>query len=64
MENIIIDLWYGDKVEDVTAANWSFYSNGEYRGNLYKDGKIIGDYVAKGWEVLEKAFPQLNFNWG
>lgn len=42
-----------------------FYPNDcEYRGNIYKRGKTIGDYSCKDSVLLEKAFPQLTFNWG
>ena len=41
-----------------------FYGNeGRYRGNIYKDGKIIGDYVCNDSVELEKKFTQLTFNW-
>ena len=42
----------------------SFYPNdGEYRGNIYKNGKIIGDYTCNDSIELEKTFSQLKFNW-
>ena len=59
-----IDMWYNDNIEKVTSINISFYDNsGEYRGNIYINNKIVGDYTAKDSIELEKAFPQLTFNW-
>lgn len=64
MKNLFIDMWYGDKKEDADKIDITFYPNaGEYRGNIYKGGKIIGDYMAKDSAILEKSFPQLCFNW-
>lgn len=43
---IDIDMWYGDKSTEVDKLDIAFYPNeGNYRGNLYRNGKIIGDYV-------------------
>jgi len=59
-----LDFWYGDKVEDVTEIDIIFYPNaGEYRGNMWKGNKIIGDFITKNSVALEKAFPQLKFDW-
>lgn len=61
---INIDMWYGDDHKEADKIDFSFYPNdGEYRGNIYKDGKIIGDYTSNDSLELEKAFPQLVFNW-
>lgn len=40
-----IDMWYGDKLSDIDKYD-VFWSDCDlvYRGNLYKDGKVIGDY--------------------
>lgn len=57
-------MWYGDTKEKADKISVTFYPNGcEYRGNIYKDGKIIGDYICKSSVELEDAFPQLEFNW-
>jgi hypothetical protein len=59
-----IDMWYGDNQKEADKIDISFYPNVcEYRGNIYKNGKIIGDYSCKDSVLLEKAFPQLSFNW-
>lgn len=59
-----IDMWYGDKKESVDRLDCSFYPNEcEYRGNLYINNKYVGDYTCRDSCELEKAFPQLKFNW-
>ena len=57
---INIDMWYEDKPEEVTGIDWSF-SNLDcvYRGNLYKNEKMIGDYVVNTMQEVQKAFPHL-----
>ena len=45
---INIDMWYGNKIEEVTKIDISFYGDsGEYRGNIYINNKIVGDYITK-----------------
>lgn len=59
---IKIDMWYGNKVEDVDQITVSFYDlDCVYRGNLYKKGKIIGDYSCDDSVELQKRFPQIRF---
>lgn len=61
---IKFDMWYGDKHTDADKIGIVFYDNAaEYRGNIYKNGKCIGDYTCTDSVELEKAFPQLAFNW-
>lgn len=61
---IKIDMWYGDSHTEADKIDVTFYSNdGEYRGNVYKDGKMIGDYVCNDSIELEETFCQLHFNW-
>lgn len=60
---INIDMWYKDSQKEVDKIDITFYPNdGQYRGNIYKQGRIVGDYVCTDSLGLEKAFPQLNFN--
>ena len=61
---INIDMWYGDKKEDADKID-VFFSDVDciYRGNIYKEGKAIGDYSCTDSLEIEKAFPQLVFNW-
>lgn len=61
---INIDMWYGDNYKEADAIDITFYPNsGEYRGNIYKDGKVIGDYTCTDSVKLENKFSQLEFNW-
>lgn len=59
---INIDMWYGDDHKQADKIDITFYPNdGVYRGNIYKDGKYIGDYVCNDCLELEKSFSQLTF---
>lgn len=61
---INIDMWYGDDHKKADKIDISFYPNGgEYRGNIYIGGKIVGDYTCNDSLELEKAFSKLTFNW-
>lgn len=61
---IEIDMWYGDNYKEADAIDVTFYPNdGEYRGNIYKGGKFIGDYTCNDSVELENKFSQLEFNW-
>ena len=53
-----IDMWYGDKLSDVDKVD-SFWSDLDliYRGNLYKNNGIIGDYSC---ENITELFDRLN----
>lgn len=59
-----IDMWYGDKHTEADKIDVSFSDcDCVYRGNIYKEEKCIGDYECDDSIELEKAFPQLHFNW-
>ena len=59
-----IDMWYNNAVEEADKITVTFSDiDAMYRGNIYKDNKIIGDYSCNDSVELEKAFPQLIFNW-
>lgn len=61
----MLDMWYGDSPRDADRVTILFYPNsGEYRGNIYKNGRIIGDYSAPTAQKIEKMFPHLHFNLG
>lgn len=63
-KRVQVDMWYGNAKEEADGISITFYPNsGEYRGNIYKEGKIIGDYTCESSVELEDAFPQLEFNW-
>ena len=58
-----IDMWYGDKLADADSLSCFFYDcDCEYRGNLYKNGKTIGDYTAKDTQSIEKAWTKSHKN--
>lgn len=58
---IKINMWYEYKPEEVTGINWSFYGyDVVYRGNLYRDGKTIGDFTADTMQEVCRAFPHLS----
>lgn len=61
---IKIDMWYGDDHKKADRIDINFYDlDCQYRGNIYIREKIIGDYMCNDSLELEKAFPQLTFNW-
>ena len=64
MRNLNIDMWYGDSPKDADRIDIDFYPGDGYRGNIYKNGKFIGDYWCNDSLLLERVFPQLTFNWG
>lgn len=56
-------MWYGDNHKEADKIDITFYPNvGEYRGNIYKEGIIVGDYICNDSLELEKAFSQLIFS--
>lgn len=61
---ISIDMWYKDDPKKADKIDATFYPcDGKYRGNIYKNGKCIGDYTCTDSVELEKTFSQLEFNW-
>lgn len=57
---INIDMWHKNNPEEITGIDWSFSDlDCVYRGNLYKDGKTIGDYEADIMQEAQEAFPHL-----
>lgn len=57
--NIInIDMWYDDKISIF------FNDCNRYWGNIYKNGKAIGDYTSDNSTEIEDTFKQLCINWG
>lgn len=56
MGKINIDMWYGDKPEQVTGLDIYFNDlGGFYSGNLRIFGKIVGDYYADSVQDIEKG---------
>ena len=61
---IKIDMWYGDNPTEADKIDITFNDlDARYRVNIYKQRRIIGDYTCIDSVELEKAFPQLVFNW-
>ena len=63
-----IDMWYGDTVKDCDEFSWGFYDGScEYRGNLYKQDKIVGDFhsptLQNFVDVWNKAHPENTYNY-
>ena len=60
---MIIDFWYGNKCEDITALSVNFYPNdGIYRGNLYAGRRCVGDFVTTDSNDIYKYFPWFDFD--
>ena len=57
-----IDFWYGNKPEDINKISISFYPNeGVYRGNLWIDNKIVGDFSMNESCAIYSVFPGFDF---
>ena len=53
-----VDMWYGNKIEDVTAITVTFSDiDVVYRGNLIINNKIVGDFVTQDSKEIERIFP-------
>lgn len=57
---MIIDLWYGDSIKSIDKID-CFFSDFDcmYRGNLYKQGRIVGDYSTRNSIEIENRFSRL-----
>ena len=55
---MIIDMWYGNKNDEIDDLDWSFTD--KYRGNLFIKDKCVGDYVADTLSEVRKYFPQFD----
>jgi len=59
--NLIIDMW-GSRVRPTFAKgykfNWALYADSKlpYRGNIYKDDKVVGDFESESLELVENFF--------
>lgn len=59
-----IDMWYGNDSGEADKIDvWFSDCDCVYRGNIWKCGEPIGDYVCSDSTTLETLFPQLVFNW-
>lgn len=61
---INIDMWYDDKIEAADRISIFFNDCNRYWGNIYKNGKAIGDYTSDNSTEIEDTFKQLCINWG
>ena len=60
---INIDMWYENNYTEADKIDIIFYPNdSQYRGNIYKDNKVIGDYTCNDSIELEKTFNWLQLN--
>ena len=60
---MFIDMWNGDKLTDCDGVQVSFYPNdGKYRGNILKNGRFVGDFVAVDSVEVEKTFAFMGFS--
>ena len=60
---IKIYMWYGNSFTEADQIDISFYPGAGYIGNIYKDGKIIGDYACNDSVKIEKTFHWLKIKW-
>lgn len=58
-----IDMWYGDKLSDIDKFD-AFWSDCDlvYRGNLYKNDRIVGDYSCNDISEFYKKLDSLAVN--
>lgn len=57
MKGIVFDFWYGDKIEDCDKIEVYFDDlDCKYHGNLYKNGKAVGDFATQSSVAIEKAW--------
>lgn len=58
---LIIDLWFGDAVEDCTGITYSFSDcDCVYRGNFIKNGRFVGDYTTCDFREIERLYGRIN----
>ncbi len=55
-----VDMWYGDKIEDVTSIDINFSdADCVYRGNCFIGDKVVGDYSTTVSTEIEDTFKHL-----
>lgn len=57
MQNIITDFWYGDAMAGCDGID-CFFSDCDcvYCGNLYKNGRAVGDFTARTLQAIQSAW--------
>lgn len=59
----VVDMFCEDSPESADFVTLSFSLNDcMYRGRIFKDGKVIGEYSLNSWKILQSTFPQLTFS--
>lgn len=60
----MLDMWYGDSPRDADRIDIYFSDlDCMYRGNIYRNGRPIGDYTTRDARRIEHMFPQLRIDW-
>ena len=61
MRTIIIDLWYGDTLQECDSLTYSFSDcDCIYRGNIIKNGCFVGDYTTDDFRKIENLYSCMN----
>lgn len=61
MRKIIIDLWYGNTIQDCDGLTYSFSDcDCVYCGNFVKNGQFVGDYTTGDFREIEKLYSRMN----
>lgn len=61
IRKIIIDLWYGDTIRECDGLTYSFSDcDCVYRGNIIKNGQMVGDYTTGDFREIEKLYSRMN----
>lgn len=57
-----VDMWFGDSLLEADKVNY-YWSNLtlRYQGNIWKGGRMVGDFWATEFEGMKMLFPQLDF---
>lgn len=62
----MVDIWYEDQRSKVNGMD-CYFSDCDcvYRGNLYADRRLVGDYEARDSEVVESIAKNfgIDFRW-
>ena len=53
-----LDFWYGNTLSEITHVSCSFSDcDCMYRGNMFINGKCVGDFASYDSVAIEKFFP-------
>lgn len=60
----MIDIWYEDMRSKINGMDCFFNDLGCcYSGNLYADGRAVGDYSVKNSEAVERIAAMFGVTW-